>query len=161
MADETIADIIAEKRRRADEIERDCAEKMKRGGMTSDQYARELIADIRKEADCLEAALKRERGDCAKLREALESCLDTICRIVWIDDPVYDKGGHYLGANYAAVSRDKARAALSAPHRNCDRPECATTKAAQDVWRKEDGGKTAYYEWLLATYKKGDNDGNE
>ena len=45
------------------------------------------------------------------------------------------------------------------PHRNCDRPECATTKAAQDMWRKEDGGKTAYYEWLLATYKEGGNDG--
>ena len=42
-------------------------------------------------------------------------------------------------------------AALAAPPRNCDRPECATTKEAQDVWRKEDGGKTAYYEWLLAT----------
>ena len=48
-----------------------------------------------------------------------------------------------------------ARAALSDPPRNCDRPECATTKAAQDVWRKEDGGKTAYYEWLLATYTEG------
>ena len=47
-------------------------------------------------------------------------------------------------------------AALSAPPRNCDRPECATTKAAQEVWRKEDGGKTAYYEWLLATSTKGD-----
>ena len=34
-------------------------------------------------------------------------------------------------------------AALSALPRNCDRPECATTKAAQDIWRKEDGGKTA------------------
>lgn len=44
-------------------------------------------------------------------------------------------------------------AALAAPPRNCDRPECATTKAAQEVWRKEDGGKTAYYEWLLATSK--------
>ena len=41
-------------------------------------------------------------------------------------------------------------ASLIEPPRNCDRPECATTKAAQDVWRKEDGGKTAYYEWLLA-----------
>lgn len=59
---ETIADIIAEKRRRADEIERDCAEKMKRGEMTSDQYARELVADIRKEADRLEAAYKREKA---------------------------------------------------------------------------------------------------
>ena len=26
----------------------------------------------------------------------------------------------------------------------------AGAEAAQDVWRKEDGGKTAYYEWLLA-----------
>lgn len=55
----------------------------------------------------------------------------------------------------AAWKRER-EAALSAPPRNCDRPECATTKAAQDVWRKEDGGKTAYYEWLLATSTKGD-----
>ena len=164
MADETIADIIAEKRRRADEIERDCAEKMKRGGMTSDQYARELIADIRKEADCLEAALKRERGDCAKLREALESCLDTICRIVWIDDPVYDKGGHYLGANYAAVSRDKARAALATPPRNCDK-----IKTSWDVLKEwHEGLDTAndvvrLLDWLLApaTETEGGNNGNE
>lgn len=47
-------------------------------------------------------------------------------------------------------------AALSAPPRNCDRPECATTKEAQEVWRKEDGGKTAYYEWLLSTSTKGE-----
>ena len=44
---------------------------------------------------------------------------------------------------------------LVAKARNCDRPECATTKAAQEVWRKEDGGKTAYYEWLLSTSTKG------
>ena len=64
MADtqETIADIIAEKRRRADEIERDCAEKMKRGEMVSDCYARELVADIRREADRLDAAYKREKA---------------------------------------------------------------------------------------------------
>ena len=68
---ETTTDIIAEKRRRAEEIKRDCAEKMKRGEMVSDCYARELVADIRREADRLEAALKRESGDCAKLRKAL------------------------------------------------------------------------------------------
>lgn len=45
-----------------------------------------------------------------------------------------------------AVEREKQK-----PIRNCDRPECATAKEAQHVWRKEDGGKTAYYEWLLAT----------
>lgn len=82
---ETIADIVAEKRRRADEIERDCAEKMKRGEMTSDQYARELVADIRREADRLEAANRREvattkeslavgnSGDSAKLREVIST----------------------------------------------------------------------------------------
>ena len=31
--------------------------------------------------------------------------------------------------------------ALAAPPRNCDRPECATTKSAQDVWHMEDVGK--------------------
>ena len=54
-----------------------------------------------------------------------------------------------------AKSLDKAKATLAAPPRNCDRPECATDKAAQDVWRKEDGGKTAYYEWLLQKYEEG------
>lgn len=63
MADtnETIADIIEEKRLRAAAIERDAAEKMKSGEMISDLYARELVADIRREANRLEAALKREK----------------------------------------------------------------------------------------------------
>ena len=52
-------------------------------------------------------------------------------------------------------AHEVVNAALAAPPRNCDRPECATTKAAQEVWRKEDGGKTAYYEWLLSTSTKG------
>ena len=69
---ETIADIVAEKRNRADEIERDVAEKMKCGEMISDQYAREVVADLRKEANRLEAAVKRECGNVAALREALE-----------------------------------------------------------------------------------------
>ena len=49
-----------------------------------------------------------------------------------------------------AIEREKRK-----PVRNCDRLECATSKEAQEVWRKEDGGKTAYYEWLLATYTEG------
>ena len=53
-------------------------------------------------------------------------------------------------------AHEVVNAALAAPPRNCDRPACATTKEAQEVWRKEDGGKTAYYEWLLATSTKGD-----
>ncbi len=57
-------------------------------------------------------------------------------------------------------SQKMLRAALSAPARNCDRIECATPKTSQNVWRKEDGGKTPYYEWLLApATKKGECDG--
>ena len=66
---ETVTDIIAQKRLRAKYIECDCAEKIKRGEMVSDCYARELVKDIR-----LEAALMRECGDAAKLREALMKC---------------------------------------------------------------------------------------
>ena len=53
---------------------------------------------------------------------------------------------------------DIVSSTLAAPPRNCDRPECATTKSAQDVWRKEDGGKTAYYEWLLQKYEEGESE---
>ena len=63
---------------------------------------------------------------------------------------------HLLGYLYQ-IER-WAESALAAPPRNCDRPECATSKAAQDVWNKEDGGKTAYYEWLLQQYKEGESE---
>ena len=172
---ETIADIIAEKRRRADEIERDCAEKMKRGEMVSDCYARELVADIRREADRMEAAHKREadsihramvilagiempdpdyppklwtaledaydalsdalgtdgettadeeeakangrhfviqpRGDCAKLREAVEVCLHAFQMTDWTT----------LGTSRRVVDLiQRCKAALAEPARNCD-----------------------------------------
>ena len=102
---ETVDDIIAEKRRRADEIERDCAEKMKRGEMVSDCYARELVADIRREADRLEAAHKRERGDCAKLLKTVDLRFD-ICRnielVLKIGRDYQNKDG-YSGAHYDTV----------------------------------------------------------
>ena len=60
---------------------------------------------------------------------------------------------HLLGYLYQ-IER-WAESAIAAPPRNCDRPECATSKAAQDVWSREDGGKTAYYEWLLQKYEEG------
>ena len=92
-------------------------------------------------------------GNVDKMREALkkaDAALSLISKSSW-----------FVDANFAetigVIEAGKAiQAALSAPPRNCDRPECATTKAAQEVWRKEDGGKTAYYEWLLATSTKGD-----
>ena len=77
-----------------------------------------------------------------KIREALVKAQTALVICEWPD------GTRMEGVAELLCQID---AALSAPPRNCDRPECATTKAAQDVWRKEDGGETAYYEWLLAT----------
>lgn len=118
-------------------------------------------------ADRIEDAHKRERdrtgveatqicdenynrsGNAAKMRNALEE----ISREIWESiDPFCDDDCCKPKRELAKI----ADAALAATPRNCDRPECATTKAAQEVWRKEDGGKTAYYEWLLETSTKGE-----
>ena len=87
-------------------------------------------------------------GNAAKMREALVMAQRVLhCAIV----------AEILKGDSAQEALNVVTAALSTPPRNCDRPECATTKAAQDVWRKEDGGKTAYYEWLLDEAKGGAN----
>lgn len=83
----------------------------------------------------------------AKMREALINAYYAMFK--FIKTP-------YAECDEMAFALDGAKAALDEPPRNCDRPECATTKEAQEVWRKEDGGKTAYYEWLLATSTKGE-----
>ena len=135
-------------------------------------YCGEVWIDLLRYADRLEAAHKRELSknvsksgadfgqlvDAAKLREALCEILSYIESFHKYIIPGKREKTTAIFA-VADTIRGKARAALAAPPRNCDRPECATTKAAQDVWRREDGGKTAYYEWLLATYKEGGNDG--
>lgn len=123
---ETIDDIIAEKRRRAEEIERDCAEKMKRGEMVSDCYARELVADIRREANRIEAAHKREceaSGNTAALREALK--------------PVK----RYLNGYTVNILelRRTVDAALTAPARNCDR-----FASAEEAWNAYDAWVESY-----------------
>ena len=131
--------------------------------------------DVLEFADRIEAAAKREReagadaaqicgdigemigreatrekssqvGNAAKMREALSDACYAMFNFLKTQNGGYEE---------MAKALDKAKAALAEPLRNCDRPECATTKAAQDVWSKEDGGKTAYYEWLLATYTEG------
>lgn len=95
-------------------------------------------------------------GNAAKMREALSTIVDACASFHQFVENGLD--GHYEaipnydgGVDDFLRRVDDAKAALSSPPRNCDRPECSTTKAAQEVWRKEDGGKTAYYEWLLAT----------
>ena len=104
-------------------------------------------------ADRIEAAENQSVTNCnrlgnaAKMREALINAYNAMFK--FIKTP-------YAECDEMAFALDGAIDALSAPPRNCDRPECATTKEAQEAWRKEDGGKTAYYEWLLATSTKGE-----
>ena len=99
-------------------------------------------------------------GDAAKMRASLNEtqsviakCMDILNRIP--DGVEYDGLIDEVADELCDLRDSHVKPALAATPRNCDRPECATTKAAQDVWRKEDGGKTAYYEWLLAASTKG------
>ena len=97
---------------------------------------RDISKMLRQAADMMD----RADGEAAAMREALvmvKRLFDG--RLMWQTD---------IRKAHEAVD-----AALAKSPRNCDRPECATTNAAQDVWRKEDGGKTAYYEWLFAEAK--------
>ena len=158
---ETIADIVAEMRNESHAGDESCLEW--------------VGAKIRGYADRIEAAAKREReagaeaaqicgeigemigreatrekssrvGNSAKMREALSDACYAMFNFLKTQNGGYGE---------MAKALDKAKATLAEPPRNCDRPECATSKAAQDVWSSEDGGKTAYYEWLLATYTEG------
>ena len=105
---------------------------------------RDEIADRIEAAENQSVTNCNRLGNAARMREALENIAEYAKAAA-----CHTEDAHLLGyLNQIAMFAEDA---LSAPPRNCDRPECATTKAAQDVWRKEDGGKTAYYEWLLAT----------
>jgi len=150
---ETIADIIAEKRQYADDLERACNEIAAEAPSLVEKmedYKHTTIADIRREADRLEAALKRELsknmskngadfgqlGDCAKLREALETALKTIRGV--INSTISPR------SNTVFDCRDKLSAALSAPPRNCDRFE-----TAEEAWDD-------YDEWVESYRAKGE-----
>ena len=107
---------------------------------------------------CGTCGAKRERestrekssrvGNAAKMREVCANIAEYAKAASCHTDD-----SHLLGYLYQ-IER-WAESALAAPPRNCDRPECATSKTAQDVWSSEDGGKTAYYEWLLQKYEEG------
>lgn len=96
---ETIADIIAEKRRLAKEIRDDA------NGIFWNKEESKAV-DLEDDADRLEAARKRERGDVAKLRDAI----DYLCERMADMDATFDPS-----------EVECLRAALAAPARNCDR----------------------------------------
>ena len=110
--------------------------------------------DIRLMLDRLEAAHKRERGDCAKLREALAP-FPSLCE--WLVVNASKLGIPDMVAKLRERG-DKARAALAAPPRNCDK-----VKTSWDVLKEwHEGLDTAndvvrLLDWLFApaTEKEG------
>ena len=165
---ETIADIVAWLRRpregenayltlRRDEIADRIEAAWKRereAGAEAAQICGEIGEMIGREASKNQSVTNCNRlGNVAKMREALDkadAALSLISKSAW-----------FIDANFAVTiavikAGNAIEAALSAPPRNYDRSECATTKEAQHVWSQEDGGKTAYYEWLLETSTKGE-----
>ena len=137
--------------RMADIIDRiEAAWKREReAGAEAAQICGEIGEMIGREASKNQSVTNCNRLENAEaMREALRGLLEIVC----IDcNSSYKVDGKCVKCPRVVA----AECALSALPRNCDRPECATTESAQEVWRKEDGGKTAYYEWLLETSTKG------
>ena len=171
---ETIADIINEKRTTAREI---------RSG-TDNQYGRELAVMLEAEADRIEAAWKREReagaeaaqicgeigemigreeackqsvtdcnrfGNAAKMREALEKAVAALSLI--------SKSAWFIDANFAVTKAvieavNEIEAALSDTPRNCDR--FANANEALEAFEKEKGETLIeFVRWLFAEAKGG------
>ena len=169
--DETLAEIVAEKRAQANKIERVA-------GCDANQFQRELIHDLRAEADRIEAAAKRERttttvGNAAAMREALRTLRQRFDNNVMAYQDRYFKfsGWHWHKKAAEAARwrdvfhelREACDAALSSPSRNCDRFG-GDFKMLHTAWfdwtgslsgQNPDGtAKLTFAEWLLATKKE-------
>lgn len=115
-------------------------------------------------ADRLEAAHKRERGDSAKLREAVGYILKYADSVACRDHDEHTR--HYIDQ-----IRKWAQSALAAPPRNCERFGSSTQARAE--WYKTEvlprvegvvsGVEPPFVDWLFApaTEKEGGNDGNK
>lgn len=80
------------------------------------EEAAELMAELEAAKREIAALRKRERGDCAKLREVCEKMLDLLTA------EGFEDGGMSIELDEKQVImwRNRFRAALSAPPRNCD-----------------------------------------
>ena len=98
-------------------------------GMPASYHVTMSWADFCKMLDRFEAAHKRERGDCAKLREACANIAEYARSA-----QCHTEDAHVLG--YLNQIEGWAKAALAAPARNCDR-----FASAEEAW-------DAYDEWV-------------
>lgn len=122
----------------ADRIEA-AAKRECEAGAEAAQICGEIGEMVGREASKKQSVTNCNRlGNAARMREALMRCADIINKFGLaeiLETPI----------EVICDIEGIITAALSEPPRNCDRPECATTDAAQEVWRKEDGGNTAYF----------------
>ena len=142
---ETIADVIASMRDEA-----------ARADMEQDYSINDAAEMMREFAWRIEAAHKRERGDCAKLREALMSIWKEVyfyaieedkqdfahLHEAMLEDPPEYKD---LRNSFFAIAH-LVDAALSAPPRNCDR-----FASAEEAW-------DAYDEWVESYRAEGETE---
>ena len=123
-------------------------------------------------ADRLEAAHRRERGDCAKLREALvrcRNCAQMIPQFVQASRP--ERSFLNAAADYAILILQDVADGLAAPPRNCDiaqdwlhdlyvnfKPPASVKREIPPEWVD---AVMAFCRWLVApaTEKEGGNDG--
>lgn len=113
MANETIAEIIAEKRALADRLEHEMAVAKECKEPTAHRTAQAIIDSTRREADRLEAAHRREHGNAAKLREALTKVKE------WMEHRIATCGFEF-SATFPTMLEDVVLPALAEPPRNCD-----------------------------------------
>ena len=136
-------------------------------GMPPSYHVTMSWADFRRMLDRFDAAHRRERGDCAKLREALVKCREIALQ--WQADEAAGVAGttdkpHARSAAEAVIDMEfEINAALTAPPRNCDR--FATVDEAIGAYRQTHKYMVVnvFLDWLFAqaTEKEGGNDGNE
>lgn len=117
-----------------------------------------VIWDLCNEVRRLRGVFK-ERGDCAKLREALEAAVERLIRIVGCDHYKFCRDEHHCefkttigecGKKRICETIFKAQDALAAPPRNCDVYDNESCRMAYHL--HGDGLMTmqAFADWLFA-----------
>lgn len=118
-------------------------------------------------ADRLEAAHRRERGDCAKLREA---CIYALAELEHFRK-CHDARLHFCDIVHVGNAKHALKTALAAPARNCDMFGSYTI-AKEEWWKTEvlprvygvvSGAEPPFADWLFApaTEREGGKDADE
>lgn len=157
---ETIAAVIAEIRESGRSAEHadgqlieDYADRLEAAAARHDEILNANIARVRELEDMmggaadalLGAAIKQSTpGNAAAMRDALEWVAE------FVELGVDDEFG--VDGQNLTIAAEKARAALAAPARNCDR--FATVGAAHKAWRATDQERD-FADWIFATAEGG------